>query len=210
MSNSLFYFSSLLWPWFGFAIVFFAFHHLIYCIINRKTNNPKRCYQNFEKIFKKCSYYLLKNVSLSIRFMVFSGFGKNGSVPTARSGKYSPVPTGSGKYSPVPTGSGKYSPFPPDQENIPPFPPDPDRQPWLIILKRGNHFSIIELKALCFFFQNIFSLKWCTHRVQSSIERYLKGGWLSLTRELCALHRAEGLNGWVRCRGYMSDSLLKT
>ena len=27
---------------------------------------------------------------------------------------------------------------------------------------------------------------------------------------LCTLHRAEGLYGWVRCRGYMRDSLLKT
>ena len=27
---------------------------------------------------------------------------------------------------------------------------------------------------------------------------------------LCTLHRAEGLYGWVRCRGYMRDSLYKS
>ena len=28
--------------------------------------------------------------------------------------------------------------------------------------------------------------------------------------ELCSLHRAEGLYGWVRCRVYMRNSLDKT
>ena len=27
---------------------------------------------------------------------------------------------------------------------------------------------------------------------------------------LCTLHQAEGPYGWVRCRGYMRDALLKT
>ena len=104
------------------------------------------------------------------------------------------------------------------KESVSNFDPDQVKISFLFVLTNGAKMSSEWQKVLlCTVHCTVYSqwkrvAAWWGHRVSIYIERpsvvnFINSGGGD---PLCTLQRAEGLYGWVRCRGYMRDSLLKT